>query len=166
MRPVSARVLPGYGVAVASSVGGGSVTLVVVGGGVGAAVVGTGSGDAVVGTGAGLLVVGAGAGLLVVGAGDVGAAAEGLGLADGFAELRIAVGDAARVGAPAVAGGPQDTVYAAGMDAAAVGLVTTSTTFPDAGTHAWNVSGFAACVPGELKISWTGVVFSPSDMAQ
>ena len=158
---VSAQVLPGYGVGVAASVVG---TLMVVGVGVGAAVVG--AGDAVVGAGVGLLVVGAGAGLLVVGAGvgdvgaTVGAAVEAIGLADGFAAVGVVVG------APGVPGTPQVTWYAAGLDAATAGSVTTSTTFPDAGTHAGNVSGFAACVPGELKVSWTGVVFSPLDIAQ
>ena len=158
---VSAQVLPGYGVGVAASVG---VTLMVVGVGVGAAVVG--AGDAVVGAGVGLLVVGAGAGLLVVGAGvgdvgaTVGAAVEAIGLADGFAAVGVVAG------APGVFGTPQVTLYAVGLDAAMAGLVTTSTTFPDAGTHAGNVSGFAACVPGELKVSWTGVVFSPLDIAQ
>ena len=155
---VSAQVLPGYGVGVAGSVG---VTLMVVGVGVGAAVVG--AGDAVVGAGVGLLVVGAGAGLRVVGAGvgdvgaTVGAAVETIGLADGFAAVGVVAG---------VFGTPQVTWYAAGLDAATAGWVTTSTTFPDAGTHAGNVSGFAACVPGELKVSWTGVVFSPLDIAQ
>jgi hypothetical protein len=149
-------VLPGYGVSVADSAGG-SVTLMV-GVGVGGAVVGVGAGDEVVGAGAGLLVVGAAAGDVVA---DVGGA-----VGDDFAEPRVAAGDAATVGAPGVAGVPQVTVYAAGLDAATAGLVTTSTTFPDAGTHAGNVSGFAACVPGELKVSWTGVVFSPLDIAQ
>jgi hypothetical protein len=158
-------VLPGYGVgSVAGSVVGGGGTLMVGSVGVGVAVVGVGAG--VVGVGVGLMVVGVGAGLLVVGAGDVvadvGAAVEALGLAG----ARVAVGDVACVGAPGVTGGPQVTLYAAGLDAATAGLVTTSTTSPDAGTHAGNVSGFAACVPGELKISWTGVVFSPLDIAQ
>jgi hypothetical protein len=131
--------------------------------GVGVAVVGVGAGDEVVGVGVGLLVVGVGAGDVVA---DVGAAVEGLGRADDFAEPRVAAGDVARAGAPGVAGGVQVTLYAAGLDVATAGLVTTSTTFPDAGTHAGNVSGFAACVPGELKVSWTGVVFSPLDIAQ
>src|SRR5690348_2018171 len=108
--------------------------------------------------GVGLAVVGAGVGDVVA---DVGAAVEGA--TDGFAELRVAAGDVARAEA---AGVPQVTLYAAGLDAATAGLVTTSTTSPDAGTHAGNVSGFAACVPGELKVSWTGVVFSPLDIAQ
>ena len=169
---MSAQVLPGYGAGAAGSVVGGSVTLMVVSVGVGVAVVGVGVGDEVVGVGVGLLVVGAGVGLLVVGvgAGDVvavvGAAVVALGLAGGFAEPTVAVGDVAGADAPGVAGGPQVTLYAAGLDAATAGLVTTSTTSPDAGTHAGNVSGFAACVPGELKVSWTGVVFSPSDIAQ
>jgi hypothetical protein len=143
------------------SVAGG--TLAVGSVGVGLAVVGVGVGDEVVGAAVGLLVVGDGAGLLVVGdvVADVGAAVEGA--TDGFAELRVAAGDVA--GAEA-AGVPQVTLYAAGLDAATAGLVTTSTTFPDAGTHAGNVSGFAACVPAELKVSWTGLVFSPLDIAQ
>jgi hypothetical protein len=154
---VSARVLPGYGVGVAGSVVGGGVTLMVVSVGVGAAVVG--AGDEVVGAGVGLLVVVVGAGVGDVGA-AVGAAVETIGLADGFAAVGVVAG------APGVPGTPQVTLYAAGLDATTAGLVTTSTTFPDAGTHAGNVSGFAACVPGELKVSWTGVVFSPLDIAQ
>jgi hypothetical protein len=156
-------------VGVASSVdGGGSVTLMVVGVGVGVAVVGVGAGDEVVGAGVGLLVVGVGAGLLVVGAGagdvvaDVGPAVEALGLTDDFA----AAGDVALADAPGVAGGVQDTTYAPGLDAATAGLVTTSTTSPDAGTHAWNVSGSAACVPAEAKVATSGLVRSPSDIAQ
>ena len=143
------------------------------GAGVGVVVVGSGAGDEVVGAGAALLVVGAGAGLLVVGAGAadvvgaaVGAAVVGPGLAEGFAAPVVAAGAVACVVEPAASGAPQVTAYAAGLDAATAGLVTTSTTFPDAGTHAGNVSGFAACVPGELKVSWTGVVFSPLDIAQ
>jgi len=167
VRSVSAQVLPGYGVgSVAGSVVGGGGTLMVVSVGVGVAVVGGGVGVGVVGVGVGLMVVGVGAGLLVAGTGDVvadvGAAVEALGLAG----ARVAVGDVACVGASGVTGGPQVTLYAAGLDAATAGLVTTSTTSPDAGTHAGNVSGFAACVPAELKVSWTGVVFSPLDIAQ
>ena len=184
--------LPGYGVGVAGSVGGGSVTLMVVSVGVGVAVVGVGAGDEVVGAGVGLVVVGVGAGLLVIGAGagvglvvvgvaagllvvgagagdvvaDVGAAVEALGLADDFAEPRVAAGDVACAGAPGSAGGVQDTLYAAGLDATTAGLVTTSTTFPDAGTHAWNVSRSAACVPAEAKVATSGLVRSPSDIAQ
>ena len=162
MRSVSTQVLARYGVGATGSVVGGTLTVGSVG--VGLAVVGVG--DGVVGVGVGLLVVGAG--LLVVGAAvgdvvaDVGAAVEGA--TDGFAELRVAAGDVAGAGPPGAA--PQVTLYAAGLDAATAGLVTTSTTSPDAGTHAGNVSGFAACVPGELKVSWTGVVFSPLDIAQ
>jgi hypothetical protein len=57
-------------------------------------------------------------------------------------------------------------LYAAGLDAMTAGLVTTSTTFPVAGTHAWNVSGSAACVPPEAKVAVSGLVCSPSDIAQ
>jgi hypothetical protein len=161
VRPVSAQVLPGYGVSVA-----GSVTPMV-GVGAGGAVVGVGGpGGEVVG-GAGLLVVGAGAALLVVGAGAgaVGPAVGALGLGKGFAGPTVAVGDAA-FGPPGVAGGPQVTVYAAGLDAATAGLVTTSTTCPEAGTHAGNVSGSAAFVPAEAKVAESGFVRSPLDIAQ
>jgi hypothetical protein len=171
VRPVSAQVLPGYVVGGAGSVGvGGSVTGIVGSVGVGVAVVGVGAG--VVGAGVGLLVVGVGAGLLVVGAGvgdvvaGVGVAFVALGLAEGFTGPTVAAGVVAFAGSPGVAGGPQVTVYAAGLDAATAGLVTTSTTSPDAGTHAGNVSGFAACVPGPLKMSSTGVVRVPLDIAQ
>jgi hypothetical protein len=173
---VSAQVLPGYGVGIVDSVVvGGSVTPMVVSVGAGVAVVGVGAGvvgAGVVGVGVGLLVVGVGVGLLVVGAdvgdvvADVGAVVAALGLTDGFAEPAVAVGAVACVGAPAVSGDPQVTLYAAGLDAATAGLVTTSTTFPDAGTHAGNVSGSAACVPAEAKVASSGLVRSPLDIAQ
>ena len=149
--------LPGYGVGVAGNVGG-SVTLMV-GSGVGDAVVGAGAGEEVVGAGAGLVVVGAGAGAREVAA-DVGAAIEAFGLADDFTEPAVAVG------APAAAWGPQVTLYAAGLDAVTTGLVTTSTTSPVAGTHAWNVSASATCVPPAAKVAESGLVCSPSDIAQ
>jgi hypothetical protein len=151
-------VLPGYGVTVAGSVVGSGT--VMVGAGVGVAVVGAGAG--VVGGGMGLLVVGAGAGVVGAAAGGVVA----LGRADGFAGPTVAAGDAAFVGPPGVAGGPQVTVYTAGLDAATAGLVTTSTTCPDAGTHAGNVSGSAAFVPAEAKVAESGFVRSPLDIAQ
>jgi hypothetical protein len=122
----------------------------------GLAVVGIGAGDEVVGAGAGLLVVGAGADEVVA---DVGAAVEALGLANDVAEPWVAA-------ATAAAAGPQDTVYAAGLDFVTAGLVTTSTTFPVAGTHTWNVSASATCVPPEAKVAESGLVRSPSDIAQ
>jgi len=107
-----------YGVGVAgSTVGGGSVALVVASVGVGAAVVGAGA--VVAGGGVGLLVVGTGAGLLVVGA-LVGAT----GLADGFAVVLLAAGATSVVVVPV----PQVTVYTAGLDVVTAGLVTTSFT--------------------------------------
>jgi hypothetical protein len=130
----------------------------IVGVGVGLAVVGVGAGDEVVGAGAGLLVVGADAGAGDVVA-DAGAAVEALGPADDVAEPWVAAASAA-------AAGPQDTLYAAGLDAVTAGLVTMSTTFPVAGTHAWNVSASAACVPPEAKVAVSGLVRSPSDIAQ
>ena len=158
VRAVSAQVLPGYGVGVACSVGG-SVTMgsVSVGAGVGVVGAGAGAGDEVVGAGAGLLVVGAGAGEV---AADFGAAVEALGLVGDFTEPWVAAG------APAAAVGPQDTLYAAGLDAVTAGLVTTRITSPVAGTHAWNVSASAACVPPEAKVVESGLVRSPSDIAQ
>jgi hypothetical protein len=152
--------------------GGGALALLVVTVGVGVAVVGAGVGVAVVGAAVGLLVVGVGVGVLVVGAvvgvvaAVVGAEVEALGVTDCFTELVVTAGDVAVVGNSAAAWGPQVTVYTAGLDDTTAGLVTTSTTFPDAGTQAGKVSGLAACVPGPLKISWTGVVFSPLDIAQ
>ena len=116
-----------------------------------------GTGVVGVGAGAGDEVVGAGAGLLVLGAG---AAVEAWGLADVFTEPWVAAG------ALAAAWGPQVTVYAAGLDAVTAGLVTTSTTSPVAGTHAWNVSAFAGCAPPEVKVAESGLVCSPSDIAQ
>ena len=161
-RAVSAQVLPGYGVGVvAGSVVGGSVTPMVVSVGAGDAVVGIGAGDEVVGAGAGagLLVAGAGAGEV---AADVGALVEAPGLADDFTEPWVA----AAALAAAAAAGPHDTLYAAGLDAVTAGLVTTSTTSPVAGTHAWNVSASAACVPPAAKVAESGLVRSPSDIAQ
>ena len=131
----------------------------------GSETMGVGVGAAVVATGAGLLVVGAGAGLLVVGAGaaevlaDVGAAVEALGVADVITAPWVAAASAA-------ARGPQVTLYVAGLDAMTAGLVTTSITFPAAGTHAWNVSASAACVPPVVKVAESGLVCSPSDIAQ
>ena len=125
-----------------------------------------GVGVAVVATGVGLLVVGAGAGLLVVGAGaaevlaDVGATVEAFGVADDVTEPWVATA------ASAAAWGPQVTLYVAGLDAVTAGLVTTSTTSPVAGTHAWNVSASATCVPPAAKVAESGVVCSPSDIAQ
>jgi hypothetical protein len=145
-------VLPGYGVGVAAGSVTGSDTLMVGTGGVGVAVVGAGAG-------AGLLVVGAGAAAGVVAA-DVGAAAEALGLGGDVTEPWAAAA------ALAAAAGPQVTWYAAGLDAVTAGLVTTSTTFPVAGTHAWNVSASAACVPPAAKVAESGLVCSPSDIAQ
>jgi hypothetical protein len=145
-------VLPGYGVGVA-----GSVTLMVGSVGAGVGVVGAGAGDDLVGAGAGLLVVGAGAGKV---AADVGAAVEALGLVGDLTEPWVAAS------VPAAAAGPQVTLYAAGLDAVTAGLVTTSTTFPVAGTHAWNVSASAGCVPPEAKVAMSALVCSPSDIAQ
>ena len=139
----------------------GTGTPMIVSVGVGVAVVGVGAGDEVAGVGIGLLVVGVGD---VVA--DVGAAVEALGVADDFAEPRVAASDVAGAGEPAVTGSPQDTLYAAGLDFATAGLVTTSTTFPDAGTHAGNVSGSAAFVPAEAKVVMSGLVRSPLDIAQ
>jgi hypothetical protein len=141
------EVLPGYGVGVAGS---GGSTLMVESVGAGVAVVG-------VGAGAGRLVVGAGAREV---AADGGAAVVALGLADDFTEPRVAAC------ALAAAAGPQDTLYAAGLDVVTAGLVTTITTFPVAGTHTGNVSAFAACVPPEAKVAESGFVRSPSDIAQ
>jgi hypothetical protein len=154
VRAVSAQVLPGYGVGVACSV---TMGIVSVGAGVAVVGVGAGAGDEVVGAGAGLLVVGAGAGEV---AADFGAAVEALGLVGDFTEPWVAAG------APAAARGPQDILYAAGLDAVTAGLVTTSTTSPVAGTHAWNVSASAACLPPEAKVAESGLVCSPSDIAQ
>jgi hypothetical protein len=151
VRAVSAQVFPGYGVGAA-----GSVTPMVVSEGAGLAVVGVGAGDEVVGSGAGLPVVGVGAGDVVA---DVGAAVEALRLADDVAEPWVAAASAA-------AAGPQDTLYAAGLDFVTAGLVTTSITSPVAGTHAWNVSASAACVPPEAKVAVSGLVRSPSDITQ
>ena len=120
---------------------------------------GAGAGDEVVGAGAGLLVVGAGADEV---AGGFGAAVEAFGLAGDVTEPWVA----AAALAAAAAAGPQVTLYVAGLDAVTAGLVTTSTTSPVAGTHAWNVSASAACVPPAAKVAESGLVRSPSDIAQ
>jgi hypothetical protein len=132
----------------------------------GSEMIGVGVGAAVVATGLGLLVVGAGAGLLVVGAGaaevvaDLGAAVEAFVVAGDVTEPWVAAA------AAAAAWGPQVTVYVAGLDDMTAGLVTTSFTFPLAGTHAWNVSASAAFVPPAVKVAESGLVCSPSDIAQ
>src|SRR6185437_3447737 len=139
----------------------------VVGVGPGAAVVGGGAGAVV--AGAGLLVVWAGAavvGASVAGAAVVGAAVAGAAVVGAAVGAWVAAGVGVDTAAPPAFGTPHVTLYAAGLERAMAGFVTTSTTFPACGTHAWNVSGFAACVPGPLKISWTGVVLSPLDIAQ
>jgi hypothetical protein len=132
----------------------------------GSEMMGVGVGAAVVVTGAGLLVVGAGAGLLVVGAGaaevlaDVGAAVAAFVVAGDVTAPWVAAA------ASAAAWGPQVTVYVAALDDVTAGLVTTSITFPVAGTHAWNVSASAGCVPPVVKVAESGLVCSPSDIAQ
>ena len=123
-------------------------------------------GAAVVGVGVGVWLAGGGVGVRLtrvgVGVGDA-LLAEGLGvavvlpgLADGLAEVLAAVGAAARTegGAAAVTGTLHDPVYAAGLDAAATGLVTTSTASPDAGRAGGVIaSAGTAFVPGAVKVT-------------
>jgi hypothetical protein len=132
--------------------------------GVGVAVVGVGVG--VVGVGVAVVALGVGDALVAV---CVGAAVVLPGLADGLAEALAGVGAVARAGgvAAAVTGTLHDTVYAAGLDAAATGLVTTSTASPDAGRAGGVIaSAGTAFVPGAVKVTVPAAEFWPSASAQ
>jgi hypothetical protein len=141
--------------------------------GVGVGVVGVGFGVGVVGVGFGVEVVGVG--VVAVGLGDalvgvgVGFAVVLLGLAEGLAEVRAAVGDVACADAVAVAltGSVHDTLYAAGLEAAATGRVTTSTASPDAGRAGGViVSGATAFVPGVVNATVPAAESCPLPSAQ
>jgi hypothetical protein len=137
----------------------------IVGGGVvGGAVVG----GVVVG---GAVVGGAVVGGRVVGGAVVGAALVWVGFALGvdLEGLRPDVADGACAGAVGVIeiGAVHDTVYFAGLEAAATGLVTTSTASPDAGSaRGVMFSGGRVSVPGRLKITVRVAEFCPSASAQ
>ena len=148
---------------------------VTVGVGVGVGVVGVGVGVVGVGFGVGVVCVGFGVGVVAVGLGDalvgvgVGFAVVLPGLAEGLAEVRAAVGDVACADALAVAltGSVHDTLYAAGLEAAATGRVTTSTASPDAGRAGGViVSGATAFVPGVVKATVPAAESCPSPSAQ
>jgi hypothetical protein len=152
--PVGAAVVAGGGVGV--WLAGGGVGVWLAGGGVGVWLAGGGVGVwlARVGVGVGdpLSPVGVGVGVAVVLAG----------LADGSAEVLAAAGAVARAegAATAVTGTLHDTVYAAGLDAAATGLVTTSTASPDAGSAGGVIaSAGTALVPGVVKVTVPGAEF-------
>jgi hypothetical protein len=151
-------------------VGGVVVGGAVVGGAVvgGAVVGGVVVGGAVVG---GAVVGGAEVfGAPVVGL-DVGAALVWLGFALGvdLEGLGPDVDDGASAGAVGVIeiGAVHDTVYFAGLEAAATGLVTTSTASPDAGSaRGVMFSGGRIFVPGRLKVTVRVPEFWPSASAQ
>jgi hypothetical protein len=64
-------------------------------------------------------------------------------------------------------GAMHDTVYFAGLEAAATGLVTTSTASPDAGSAGGVIfSGGRVLVPGRLKVTVRVGDFCPSASAQ
>lgn len=160
-------VAPSVGAAV---VAGGGVGVWLAGGGVGVWLAGGGVGVSLAGGGVGVLLtrvgVGVGDALLAVG---VGVAVVLPGLADGLAEVLAAVGAVARTEgvAAVVTGTLHDTVYAAGLDAAATGLVTTSTASPDAGRAGGVIaSAGTAFVPGVVKVSVPAAEFWPSASAQ
>ena len=114
---------------------------------------GVGVGEEAGGVGVGLVRGGVGDALLALG---VGVAVVLAGLADGLAVVLAAVAAAARTEgvAAAVTGTSHDTVYAAGLDAAATGLVTTSTASPDAGRAGGVIaSAGTALVPGVVKVT-------------
>jgi hypothetical protein len=151
------------GVTVAGGVGVGEEA-----GGVGVGLVagGVGVGEEAGGVGVGLVAGRVGDALLAVG---VGLAVVLPGLADGLAEVLAAVGAVARTEgvAAAVTGTLHDTVYAAGLDAAATGLVTTSTASPDAGRAGGVIaSAGTAFVPGAVKVTVPAAEFWPSASAQ
>ena len=108
-----------------------------------------------------------------VGAGDVGlgAGAPGLrvGFGDGPAELRPAAGVGTSAGAVTVTetGAVHDSVYFAGLEAAATGLVTTSTASPDAGSADGVIlSGARVFVPAARKVTVCATERRPSASAQ
>jgi hypothetical protein len=97
----------------------------------------------------------------------VGAAVVLPGLAVDFAVLLADVGAVACIGAVTVAAAWQDTEYAAGLDAAAPGLVTTSTASPDAGSAGGVIaSGATVFLPGVVKVTVLAAEFCPSPSAQ
>jgi hypothetical protein len=105
---------------------------------------------------------------------DVGAF-ERLGLGDDFTGLRLDVafdvvaGDVTSAGEPGVieTGTVHDTVYLAGLEAAATGLVTTSTASPDAGSARGAIlSAARVFVPAALNVSVRMAEFCPSASAQ
>ena len=135
---------------------------------VGGGVVGGGVvGGAVVGGG---VVGGAVVGGAVVGGLDVGAFVWlGFALGVDLAGLRPDVDGGAPAGAVGVIeiGAVHDTVYFAGLEAAATGLVTTSTASPDAGSARGVIfSGGRVFVPGRLKVTVRVAEFCPSASAQ
>ncbi len=83
-------------------------------------------------------------------------------------ELRVVVDDPCAGGFGTVEiGAMHDTVYFAGLEAAARGLVTTSTTSPDAGSAGGVIlSGGRVFVPARLKVTVRGADFCPSASAQ
>jgi hypothetical protein len=90
-------------------------------------------------------------------------------LGDDPAEPRAEVGDVPGAGgfATVETGAMHDTVYFAGLEAAATGLVTTSTTSPDAGSAAGVIfSGARVFVPGRLNVIVPVALFCPSASAQ
>ena len=94
---------------------------------------------------------------------NVGAAAE-QDVSDWLAGLTAVVAPSASAG---VFGGVHDSVYVAGLEAAATGLVTTSTASPLPGSAGGAIaSGATAIEPGPVKVRVAGAEFSPSDCAQ
>jgi hypothetical protein len=149
-------------------VGGVVVGGVVVGGVVvgGVVVGGVVVGGVVVG---GVVVGGVVVGGVVVGL-DVGALVWlGFALGVDLAGLRPDVDDVAGAGTIGVIeiGAVHDTVYFAGLEAAATGLVTTSTASPDAGSVRGVIfSAGRVFVPGRLKVTVLLAEFCPSASAQ
>ena len=150
---------------------------------VGGAVVGAADvGGAVVGAAdvGGAVVGAADVGGAVVGAADVGGAVVGWPGFDGAVvwppeldgdppELWPVVVDCPCAGGFGTVeiGAMHDTVYFAGLEAAARGLVTTSTTSPDAGSVGGVIlSGGRVFVPARLKVTVRGADFCPSASAQ
>jgi hypothetical protein len=100
---------------------------------------------------------------------DVGAAFVWLGLGVGRAGLPLDVADVGCPGAAGVTeiGAVHDTVYFAGLEAAATGLVTTSTASPDAGSAGGViVSGGRVFVPAPRKVTVRAAESCPSASAQ
>ena len=117
-------------------------------------------------TGVGEVLVGVGDGEVLVGVGD-GEDFLGVGAGEEVPGFGVGVCDPEVVVVGTITGSVHDTVYVAGFDVAATGLVTTRTAEPEPG---WSggviVAGLTLWVPALVKFKVCGAVVVPSDIAQ